>query len=138
VREKLFSKPLWKSGIVWSLAIFAVLIGLFVIVCIDGAAYDRWSVAKELRYACRAWQIDGSPAVFEISKYAPVSKSQTIFPSTESFIVGGQTYVTFLGIKSQRRPNETYFITTNGVMLIQPDGGEVRLLKMHKSKAAAW
>jgi hypothetical protein len=120
------------------LAVFAVLIGLFVILCIDGAAYDRWNVAKELQYARGAWEADGAPAVFEISRYASVSKSHTIFLSTESFIVGGQTYVTFLGIKSQRRPNETYFITTNGMMLIQPDGGEMRLLKTHKSKAAAW
>ena len=61
-----------------------------------------------------------------------------MFLTTESIIIDGQTYVTFAGIKSQRRPHETYFITTNGVILIQPEDRAVRLLKMHRSKAAAW
>ncbi len=131
------AKPWWRRWFVWVVCGVSIFSLWFIVLCIDGAAYDRWSVAKELVYALRAWRKDGSPPGFDILKYGSLSKSHTMFRSNEPFVVDGETYRAFIGIKSQRRIYETFFITTNGTLLIQPDGGRVRLLKMHANKAGA-
>ena len=111
----------------------AAFLVFFVVLCIDGAAYDRWRYAHHLRIIYETWQADGAPDPQNWPRYELYSKKAFIY--TQTHVVAGQTqqclFATTVG-------GGQFTITRDGSVLVVDRTGEARLLRIHKTKAAAW
>jgi len=119
-------------------AVVILLLGFVMLLSIDGIAYERWKAAMHLRMSLKAWQNDGAPEPFNVLHYGGRSAGSTTSLSSASFMIDGRTYQPLLSYRWRQRHDETFFITKDGDVLIQPDGKDARILKIHKTKGAAW
>ena len=114
-----------------------VLIAFFVVVIVDGEAYDRWRHANHLRMLQQAWLRDGSPEPPQVEKYVGPSASSTSFVYTASHVIDGRTYQGLFAHRSIPRFG-TFVITRSGEVIVVEDSGQARLLRIHKTRGAAW
>ncbi len=113
------------------------IIALFAVLIIDGEAYDRWKNANELRIIYQSWLKDGSPEPPDVAKYFRPSASSTSFVYTASHVINGRSYQGLFAYRSVPRFG-TYVITRSGEVVVVESSGSVRLLRIHKTRAAAW
>lgn len=114
-----------------------VFITLFAVVIVDGEAYDRWRHANHLRMLQQAWLGDGSPDPPRVERYVEPSASSTSFVYTASHIIDSRTYEGLFAHRSIPSFG-TFVITRSGEVIVVEDSGEARLLRIHKTRAAAW
>jgi len=113
------------------------VVTLFAALIIDGEAYDRWRSANQLRIIYQSWLKDGSPETPDLAKYFRPSASSTSFVYTASHVIDGRSYQGLFAYRSVPRFG-TYVITRSGEILVVEDSGSARLLRIHKTRAAAW
>jgi hypothetical protein len=134
----LFSKWTRRGKLFTAMTLLSLVFGaFFAVIIIDGEAYDRWRPAHHLRMVYGAWLRDGSPEPPRADRYVLGSASSTTFVYTASHVIDGQPYRGLFGYRSTPRLG-TYVITRNGEIMVIDDSGRARLLKIHKTKAAAW
>ena len=119
------------------LGVFVTFVACFIVICIDGAAYDRWRPANNLRMVRQAWLRDGSPEPPQVERYVGPTKSSTTFVYTASQVIDGRAYQGLFAHRESGR-EDTYVITRGGEVLVIDGLGKARILRIHKTKAAAW
>ena len=113
------------------------VIALFALLAMDGDAYDRWRHAHHLRMIHQAWRKDGSPEPPQVERYVGASSSSTTFVYSASQVIGGHTYQGLFAYRTTLVA-DTFVITRTGEVFVIDDSGRARLLRIHKTKAAAW
>ena len=109
----------------------------FAVIVIDGEGYDRWRHVRHLRYMREAWVRDGSPEPPEVVRYGGSSVSRPTFAYTAAHVIDGRTYRGLFAHRSYPRFG-TFVITRTGEVIVVDDGGRARLVRIHKTRAAAW
>lgn len=107
------------------------------LIIIDGDAYDRWRHAHHLRVTYQAWVRDGSPEPPQIERYVGPSRSSTTFVYTASLVIDDQTYQGLFAHRTTRYSG-TFVITRAGEILVIDESRRARLLRIHRTRAAAW
>ena len=133
-----FSKWTRRRKVLTAMTVLTVAFAIFFAgVIIDGETYDRWKPAHHLQAVYGAWVRDGSPEPPQVDRYVGASQSSTTFVYTASHVIHGQPYRGLFGYRSTPRLG-TYVITRNGELMVIDDSGRARLLRIHKTRAAAW
>ena len=139
--DHILTNVVWKwtrtKGLILAL-IAAVLIGLVIILGIDGNAYDRWNHANHLLIIHRAWLQDGSPEMPEVLRYTGPSRSRTTFVYTASHMVEGRPLEGLFGHRSSNLRWGTWIISRDGEVFVVDDSGRPRLVEVDKGRATAW
>ncbi|HMO64745.1 MAG TPA: hypothetical protein PKC18_16880 [Lacipirellulaceae bacterium] len=134
----MFSKWSKAKKIAAAIAVLVLVVVAFLAVLIvDGEAYDRWRHANHLRMLQQAWVRDGSPEPPQVERYVGPSASSTSFVYTASHVINGRTYQGLFAHCSIPRFG-TFVITRSGEVIVVEDSGEARLLRIHKTRGAAW
>ena len=118
-------------------AALIALIALVVVLAIDGAMYERWKGAQELKILYQRWSKEGRP---EPSSWQP-AKAEAWHGA---YSVDNRTYttravnVTSLFNYADDHRKHPLFITADGSIFVIKDNKTARPLWQHETRAAAW
>lgn len=136
--SRVFSTWTKRKKVIAALSVpVLAFIVFFAVIVISGDAYDRWRHAHHLRVTYQAWVQDGSPEPPQVERYVGPSRSSTTFVYTASQVIDGHTYQ---GLFAHRTTPYwgTFVITRAGEIFVIDESGRARLLRIHKTRAAAW
>jgi hypothetical protein len=119
------------------LTLFLTVLAFFIIIVVDGDACDKWRQANHLQMLYQAWLRDGSPQPPLVHKYTGPNASSTTFVYSASNVINGHTYQGLFAHRSGDRWG-TFVMTRNGQVIVIDDSGRARVLKISKTRAAAW
>lgn len=126
-------RKVMAAVIVLALAFLAFCAGIII----DGELYDQWRPAHHLQMVSAAWVRDGCPEPPQVERYVGASSSSTTFVYTASHVINGRSYQGLCGCRFSPRLG-TYAITRNGEVFVVDESGRARVLRVHKTRAAAW